>query len=362
LHIAGALLGLVLIFIVLLDGFETLILPRRVTQRVRLSRLFYRASWLPWKRIGYRIKNTDRCENFLSLYGPLSLLFLISLWATILILGFALLQWSIGGRLEAPDGTNDFAINLYLSVSSFFTLGLGDVVPLDPLGRFISVAEAGTGFAFLAIIIGYLPALNASFSQREVRVSMLDERAGSPPSALELLRRHAEQENITGIEQMMHEWERWSAELLESHLSYPVLGFFRSQHDNQSWVSALTAVLDASALIIVGIKEVPKRQAQLTFSMARHAVVDLTLTYGTRPIAPESDRLPPDQLELVRSTLEASGLEPARGPEADEQLANLREMYEPYVNALARHLLMRIPDWIPPASVPDDWQTTPWGR
>ena len=361
-HLLTAFLGLFLVLAVLVDGFETLVLPRRVTQRVRFSRIFYRTSWIPWKSLGRRIQTVSRRENFLGLYGPFSLLVLIALWATTLIFGFALLQWGIGGALRSDEGTNDFPINLYLSVSTFFTLGLGDVVPLDPLGRFIAVAEAGTGFAFLAVIIGYLPALNGAFSQREVRVSLLDERAGSPPSALELLRRHAEEANITGIEQIMYEWERWSAELLESHLSYPVLGYFRSQHDNQSWVAALTMILDASALMITGIKGVPSRQAQLTFAMARHAAVDLTQIYSTPPTPPNPDRLPPDSLALVRSTLSAAGLEPKDDEAADKQLANLREMYEPFVNALSIHLLMRLPDWIPPAGVPDAWQTTAWDR
>src|SRR5687767_10067999 len=199
-QIAAALAGFFLIFLILLDAFETMILPRRVAQRVRLSKLFYRGSWVPWKWLGRKMRDTSRRENFLGLYGPLSLLILVALWVTTLIFGFALVQWSLGGTLDSSDNKNDFAINLYLSASSFFTLGLGDVLPLEPPGRFIAVTESGTGFAFLALIIGYLPALNTAFSQREVRVSLLDERAGSPPSALELLRRHAEEENITGIE------------------------------------------------------------------------------------------------------------------------------------------------------------------
>jgi hypothetical protein len=361
-QIAAAFVGLFLILLVLLDSFETIVLPRRVTQRVRLSKLFYRGSWVPWKWIGRRINNNARRENFLSFYGPLSLLLLVALWVASLIIGFALLQWSIGGELQSPDATNDFAVYLYLSGSSFFTLGLGDVAPLNPVGRFLAVVESGTGFAFLALIIGYLPALNTAFSQREVRVSLLDERAGSPPSALELLRRHAEEENITGIEQILYEWERWSAALLESHLSYPVLGYFRSQHDNQSWVSSLTMILDTSALILAGIDKVPTRQAQLTFAMARHAAVDLTQVYRTPPWPPKHDRLPPDQLALMRSTLEAAGLKLREGEEADRQLASLREMYEPFVNALSQHLLMGLSSWIPPAAVPDAWQTTGWEK
>ena len=218
------------------------------------------------------------------------------------------------------------------------------------------------GFAFLALIIGYLPALNQAFSEREVHVSLLDERAGSPPTALELLRRHCDSGDLAGIDLILHDWERWSAELLESHLSYPVLGYFRSQHDNQSWLAALTTILDTSALVMVGIERTSTRQAQLTFAMARHAAVDLSQIFNTPPLEPQADRLPPDQLALLRSTLEAAGLALLKGPAADARLADLRRMYEPYVNALSRHLLMALPPSIPPAEIPDAWQTTAWER
>src|SRR5262249_37417715 len=132
----------------------------------------------------------------------------------------------------------------------FFTLGLGDVVPVTWIARMVMVAEAGIGFGFLAIVIGYLPVIYQAFSRREVIISMLDARAGSPPTALELLKRHIEDQRLEEIDSMLRDWEHWSAELLESHLSYPVLAFFRSQHDNQSWLSALTTVLDACALVM----------------------------------------------------------------------------------------------------------------
>lgn len=352
--------GLAIAFIVLLDAFETVILPRRVTQRFRLSRLFYRVTWVLFSTVGRRIRSVRRRNNFLALYGPLSLLLLLMIWAGFLVLGFAMLQWSFHSELASPDPQVTFFTYLYLSGSTFFTLGFGDVTPLTPWGRGLAVIESGTGFAFLALVIGYLPALNSAFSEREVHVSLLDERAGSPPTALELLRRHYQGDELAGIDLIMHDWERWSAELLESHLSYPVLGYFRSQHDNQSWVAALTMILDASALVLVGMNDSSTRQAQLTFAMARHAAVDLTQVLGTKPLVPDPPRVTHEDLELIRTTLKAVNIRLSEGEEADQRLAELRKMYEPYVNALSHHLLMPLPPWIPPAGVPDSWQTSPW--
>ena len=154
---------------------------------------------------------------------------------------------------------------------------------MAPIARALTVIEAGVGFGFLALVIGYLPVLYQGFSRREVNISLLDARAGSPPSAGELLVRHVG--DTAGLETLLRDWERWAAELMESHLSYPVLLYFRSQHEHQSWLGALTAVLDASALVMVGVEGGPVRQAQLTFAMARHAVVDLAQAAGVAPRA-----------------------------------------------------------------------------
>src|SRR5204863_3346162 len=203
----------------------------------------------------------------------------------------------------------------YASGSNFFTLGIGDVTPRTPLGRLLTVAEAGTGLAFLALVIGYIPVLFQSFSRREIYVSLLDARAGSPPSAGSLLRRYALSDQRDIMSQFLREWEFWAAEILESHLSYPLLMYYRSQHERQSWLAALTVILDTTALILVGIDGVAKRPAQLTFAMARHTAADLSQLFRTAPRPLAADRLPPVDLERLRGELEAVGLVLRRGPE-----------------------------------------------
>ena len=358
--VLGGLVGVVLILVVLLDAFEEVVLPRRVTGHWRPTRFFYHLTWLPWSALARRIHTIKKREAFLSYYGPLSLLMLLVVWALGLVAGFAILQWSLSSPLNVTDGPVSFGTYLYLSGTTFFTLGLGDVTPLESTGRALAVIESGVGFGFLALVIGYLPVIYQGFSRRETNISLLDARAGSPPSGTELLRRHGQ--TMPELDLLLREWEHWSADLMETHLSYPVLCYYRSQHDNQSWLAALTTILDASAMVIVGVKGAPARQASLTFAMARHAVVDLAQIFNTPPRAPVPDRLSPVDLARLRAMLAEAGVNLRDGVAADERLAELRRMYEPYVNALSVYLLMTIPAWIPSEATYDSWQTSAWGR
>ena len=217
------------------------------------------------------------------------------------------------------------------------------------------------GLAFLALIISYMPMLNQAFSQREVNVSLLDARAGSPPSAVELLQRHAGADFTVALAQLFMAWERWSAELLESHLSYPILAYYRSQHKEQSWLAGLTTILDVAALLLVGIDGAPTRPARLAFAMARHAAADLSHMLGMWPQSAAPGRLSAADLTHLRAVLAQAGIPLREGPEADRMLTHLRQMYEPFVSALADRLLMPLPPWLPPPGARDVWKVTAWG-
>ena len=352
--------AVILIFVVLWDGFETVVLPRRVTRRVRLARFFFRGTWIPWSTLVRRFSSGKRQENLLSFYGPFSLLMLLSFWACMLIFGFGLLYYASGPAIKTMGNSAGFGTCLYLSGTTFFTLGLGDVVPAVAFTRFLTVAEAGMGLGFLALVIGYLPALNQSFSRREVNISLLDARAGSPPTAAEMVRRHSDDHGMQELRELLHEWEFWSAEVLESHLSYPILAYFRSQHDNQSWLSALTTILDTAALVMVGLEGACQRQGELTFAMARHAVVDLCLVFAVPPTEPEVDRLAEGDLAHLRAYLTAAGVRLREGSDADQKLRELRRMYEPYIYALSKRLLLVLPPWISESARKDNWETSVW--
>jgi hypothetical protein len=356
------LASLALMAVILTDGFAAMVLPRRVSWRFRPTRLFYLFAWALWRIVAVWLPRGRWRQTFLSVFGPLSLLTLFALWVTGLIVAFGLLHWALGTPVQTTVTPVGFGTYLYLSGTTFFTLGYGDVTPGEPVGRVLAVAESGLGFGFMAVIIGYLPVLYQAFSRREVTISLLDARAGSPPSAAELLRRAAQAGSCAAVDPFLGEWERWAGELLESHLSFPVLSYYRSQHDNQSWLAALTAVLDACALLIVGARECNAFQAQLTFAMARHAAVDLALVFGIPPVPPEPGRLSPDQMSRLRQVLGGAGVAVRDGAASEERLAELRALYEPFVNALARYFLFDLPPIVPDKAPVDNWQTSAWTR
>jgi hypothetical protein len=365
--IVATVFGLIIIWVVLLDAFETVVLPRRVTRHFKLTAWFYRRTWVPWRGIARRIKTVSRQQNFLGYFGPLSLILLLGFWAAGLIFGFALVQLGIGGHEQLNQEPLTFGRIIYHSGETFFTLGYGDIVPTSGGARALSVIEAGMGFAFLGVVIGYIPVVYASFSRREIQISMLDARAGSPPSATELLLRLAGRSEDPGVDQrvldeVLRDWERWAGELLESHISYPVLSFFRSQHSNQSWLGALTTMLDVASLVLTGIEGVHPGQAKLTFAMARHAAVDLAQVVNARYDPGAAERLSEAELNALREALAAAGL-PLRSDEyGRDKLVKLRSMYEPYVHSTARNLMLTLPSWRHEQKARDNWQAGPWDR
>jgi hypothetical protein len=359
----GIAAAVAIIAVVFVDAFEAMLLPRRIRHAYRLARLYYQSTWALWRRVAHLLPRGRWRAAFLSIYGPLSLFGLLGVWATGLIAGFALLQWSLGTPLSLTHkGDEHLLTYLYFSGTTFFTLGYGDLVPVGPVGRVLSVAEAGIGFAFLAVVVGYLPVLYQAFSRREITISLLDARAGSPPSAGELLRRFAAGHSLGAVGPLLAEWERWAAELLENHVSFPVLSYYRSQHDNQSWIGTLTAILDTSALLIAGGDGSDGYQARLTFAMARHAAVDLALVFRTPPLVPVPDRLPAADLERLGESLRAAGFKMCDGPAVAKALAELRVLYEPFVNTLAAYFELVVPPFQPEKPPVDNWQTSAWTR
>jgi len=361
LKIFAVILGVLLILMVLWETFETIVLPRRVTRQFRLTRFFYRATWRPWVGMASLRKNKKKRDSMLSYYGPLSLLLLLAFWAITLVFGFGLIHYGLHDKLTGALVSSDLGNALYLSGTTLFTLGLGDIQPASSMSRFITVLEAGIGFGYLALVIGYLPVLYQAFSRREVTISLLDARAGSPPTAYEMLRRQTGVHGMEALTELLEDWEVWSADLMESHLSYPVLAYFRSQHDNQSWIASLTAILDVCALAMVGLEGMCQYQARMTFAIARHALVDLSQVFGAPPDKDGAiNRLPPQALAEMRQQLSISGFELADGDGALTEMKRLRELYEPYALALAHYLRLELPPWIKGAVVKDNWQTTAW--
>jgi hypothetical protein len=351
----AVLSGLGLIVLSLRDAFETVILPRSIARLVRLSRIINVLIWRPWAMLGARASTDPRRERFLSMYGPFSIILMLAIWASGLVIGFAFVSYGLGSPWRAA-GPLTFLDDVYVSGTTLFTLGLGDVVPATAVTRVLLVIESGLGFGFLTLGLAYLPVIYQSFSRREAQITLLDAWAGSPPSAVELLRRISAAGAAAEFQPFLRDWERWSADLLESQISYPQIAYFRSQHGRQSWVSALTAVLDVSAIVLAGLEGAPAWQGRQTFAIARHAAVDLSQVLDAPPKA--SARFGRTPSEVIVAAIESAGYR-FRDGDAAHRLTQYRKLYEGYVAGLSAAFSMDLPPWIRETTARDNWEATP---
>ena len=352
------LLGLVLLGAIVWDAIETVLVPRRIGRRFRITRGFYIVTWRSWRALVAPVQRAGRREAILGVYGPLSLVMLLALWATALIVAFAMMGWAV--QTHAETARRGLPLLLYMSGETFFTLGYGDFTHASALGRFLSVLEGGLGFGFLGTVVGYLPTMYSAFSSREIEISLMDAHAGSPPTAAEFLRRNPP--GTTGCAERLRTWERWSAQLLETHISYPQLAYYRSQHVNQSWLASLTMILDSTAVILARSGDGMHEQAHHTFAMARHALVDITQVFFRKYHPPERSRMTDAQLAAIRGAIAAGGGAPVSPAAFERRLAELRILYEPYAQALATFLLLELPPWAHLEPRRDNWERGPWDR
>jgi hypothetical protein len=344
-------IGIVVIILVLQDVFEVLLLPRRVSRSRRIASTVLRPIWRVWRRLA-GIFGPGFRPVFLSWFGPLSVVFLYLIWATCLIGAYAICEW--GANFSSPHRLS-IGGSLYLSGSSFFTLGLGDVTPHTRLAKIFLVIEAANGFGLVAAVIGYLPVLYQSFSRREAHVIRLDARAGSPPSAVFMLSQHGDGEAMLELMDFLRQCEEWAASVVEGQLSFPMLAFYRSHHDNQSWLAALCTIMDACAVLLTGFEGVKNLQPRMSFAVGRMAILEMINILRLPPIAVPADRLPALEFALLSAALRNADLRWCDG-DAEARLAKLRSTYEPYLHAIAQYLVLPLPGWVPSAER-DNWQS-----
>jgi hypothetical protein len=295
------------------------------------------------------------------IYAPLSLIGLIILWGILLVIGFALAN--TGFQIAHREGVFNFLDSMYYSGVTFLTLGYGDLAPVTPFGRLLAVVEAGTGFVFLASVIGYLPVIYGSIQRREVLITLLDSKASSDPTGFELLRRHSKGGAISLLPGLLEKYEQWGSELLEAALSYPIVAFYRSQHDDQNWLRTATAIMDACALIMSNCEsdsqegKLLRFQAKATFASMRHMIVDTAYIFNMPPTHSWPDRLDQEDFKWMMDELDRAGLQLIQDFDA---LQNLRELYEPYVLTISEVLMLPISPWRRRKIELDNWQTAAW--
>jgi hypothetical protein len=330
-----------------------------------ISKLYFGLTWSFYHPLIMRLPEGKLRMRLLVTYPPFSVIFLIALWATLLVAGFALFFAGIGLQFgNAPEpGLGTY---FYFSGVTFFTLGYGDLTPSTQSGRFLAVTEAATGFAFLAIIIGYVPVLYGAVARREVGIVLLDSKAGSNPTAGELLYRYAEAGVLPDLVTLLHDWERWAAEMLESFLAYPMVAYYRSQHDEQSWLQALTAIMDTCVFIEAFLPDDEpwqrslRFQAKSTFAISRHVIVDLAYIIDQPPLSRLPLRLSDERRDGMVARLRAVNFPMHLNDETCTRFTELRRLYEPFVASMATDMLLTLPEWAEMETQVDNWQTSAW--
>jgi hypothetical protein len=333
--------GIVLVAWTLLDVFRTLVMPRAARGRVRLSRILFRTMWRPWRWIGVRRKTVQARERVLATAAPFFFFVLLVGWVSLALLGYALILWSPAFVDGIGPGGDSFGNALYVSGTSLFTLG--SVGGVTGWTRAVVVGEGANGLGLFAVVIAYLPVLYQAFNRREVGVLLLDARAGSPPSGPELLHRMGSAGVASSLHGLFAEWERWVADVLESHMSYPLLTLFRSPHDNTSWVTSLGSVLDAATLLLTAVEDEPDERAILMYGTGVHAVEDLFYYFR---LTERETVIQRDEFEDVLGDMKDDGFAVRPLDDAFARFTEKRAKYAPRLDALAVLLAATPTLWI----------------
>lgn len=343
--IAEGLAGALIILAILQDVFLSVVVPRRAPnlgRRTRLSGALIPSLWKLWRELGLRLSSAERRESFLGSFGSLAVIVLLVAWVTGLILGYGLMLHALGSELQPPP--DHLGTALYFAGVSLLTIGFGDIVATGAPTRAITLIAAANGLGLFALVITLLFTLYGSFQRREVAVVVLEAGAGAPPSGVTLLETYAFGGIVNDLPRVFADWQAWSAEVLDSHLAYPVLAYFRSSHDNDSWISSLGAVMDAATLVLTTIEDGPKGWAKLFRAVGGHCLEDLVYSFRL-PAEPEVG-VERAEFDEARRRLERAGFQLRDEQESWASFSRQRAEYAGRVNALARYWATPPAQWI----------------
>ncbi len=335
------LVGCLCLGLVLWDVFQTIVVPRPTPGRFRITRYLIAPTWSAWRALGVRSRSDLARDQFYGLYAPAAVIMLLGAWLLLLTVGYGLVLFAVRADLEPAPA--DLLSAIYLGGNSILTLGSAGAVAVGPLGRLFTLLAAATGLGVVALAVTFLFSLYGSFQRREALVVMLLARATAPPSAVTLLETYGRLGMAGELPTLFSEWERWSAEVLDSHVAYPILCYFRSSHDNASWISALGAVLDAAALVLTTIRGVPHGSAKLMTRVGSHLVEDVSNYFRLPGDGATVDRMAFDH---AHGRLAAAGYDVEDAERAWHAFVRVRGTYAGRLEALARFWATPAPIWL----------------
>lgn len=353
------LIGVLLIVLVMHDVFQGVVVPRWSSRNWRIAPWMIDKLWPLWRSWGQRRPEGDKREDFLGTYAPLALMLMLVVWLGVLVIGFGLIFWALRYRFT-PD-LHSLGEAFYVAGVTILTIGFGDYAPTDGMARIFTLIAGSTGLAIFALVISLLFTLYTAFERREVLTLGLDARAGSPPSGVALLENYSRLGQLEKLPDFFNRWEDWAAQVLQSHIAYPILPFFRSSHDNESWVASLGAVLDGATLLITTIAPCencgrqPIGAAQLMFRMGTHTVIDLSHWFGFRF---DEDGNPPVgvariEFDRARERLQCAGFALRPADESWSEFKKHRSQYAAGLNELAKHFAAPPAQWVGDRSMID---------
>jgi hypothetical protein len=341
-----AILGLACLALVAWDIFQTIVVPRPSASRFRIARHVVVPAWRTWRSIGVRTRTGVARDAFLGLFAPGAAILLLVVWLVVLVVGYGLVLYAV--RAEVVPTPQTLGDAIYFAGTSVLTLGYGDIVSSGPIARLVVLTSAASGLGVVALVITFLFSLFGSYQRREVLVVSLSARAKSPPSAVTLLETYARLDLTSELPALFAEWERWIAEVLDTHVAYPLLGYFRSSHDNVSWISALGAVLDACALTLTTIRGIPRGQAEITKRVGAHLVEDIS---NNLHLAGDGSAVDQAQFGEVYRRLEAAGYDLQPEAVAWRSFEHARATYAGRLEALAAYWATPATLWVGGAKV-----------
>ena len=341
LRVVEGVTGIALVMAILLDIFNGVIVPRPTVRGTWLSRGLTRPGWRAWRALGSRATDVNKRESVLGIFPPVALVGTLVAWVAAEVFGYGLVVHALRADFSDPP---TFLSSLYVAAATLFSVGQNAHVPIGHGARLLVPVVTGTGLGTMALVITFLFSLYTHFQRRETLVVTLDARAGAPPSGVTLLETHSRLQMLDRLPYLFHEWEHWSAEVLDSHLAYPILTYFRSSHDNESWISALGAMLDAATLVATAAEDLPHGPAKMMVQMGSHLVEDLAHQFGLD--GDEMVGVEREEFDDALERLSAAGIRVSDGAVAWERFSKLRVAYASRLNAMAQHWATPPAQWI----------------
>lgn len=300
-QILTLLIGIVIVMATLASAVRTFVLPRAAPDFMT----FFVFRGILFRLFNLRLKHAQSYEErdrIMAFYAPLGLMALLPTWLTAILIGYMFMYWAVGA------GT----VRTAFALSGSALLTLGTEPPHDLATTLLAFSEATIGLIMIALLIAYLPTIYTAFARREAAVTLLEVRAGSPPSAVEMLARFGRIGGWDRLHETWASWEMWFADIEESHTSLAALNFFRSPQGHRSWVTAAGAVLDAAALTSSTLDLPRDAQAALCiragYLALRHIADYFRLPYDPTPKPDDPISIRRDEFDAVCEELASQGV------------------------------------------------------